>query len=410
MNAWLVSLAETGAQCWGCLVFDKLFEFVSDLAGGIYSVFSQICIVLFIILFCAFVFHAFWQNMRGNMSDPLLKKSVQKVFVSSLVALTLLGFGVEFPRLVTSVIFEPVAEITLLYSQSVGGVSPDLVQAQVPYQPLDISDKGFYRPQLRDIIITIMQTTILQFQSYIKLGLAFMDGAFEWKALAGIGNLLKHFMLLLIGFYVAWGFFKLFFKYCFYFMETIIAMAVFAFLFPISLIVIIFQDAEHVPDFIKNMAKTVNKDQIKNMINSIVTLGSVVLVYTIVIIIIARFFSTSDISYEQLMAAIANGKIYESNLDTSNLESVTFMGVLALLYVVNYICAQIPQISKQILSSFGVSETTKYGDGAEKLVKEYANSAKNLAIGIAQTVKNRNAPDGEKTGTEGAKSEETTKK
>ena len=46
-------------------------------------------------------------------------------------------------------------------------------------------------------------------------------------------------------------------------MDTIIAMAVFAFLFPISLVMFVFKDAEHVPEFIKKLANTVGKDQIK---------------------------------------------------------------------------------------------------------------------------------------------------
>ena len=408
MNAWLTSLAENSVQCWGCLIFDKLFEFVSVMAGGVYGIFSQLCVVLFSALFMIFVINAVLKNARGNMPDPWLKKSVQKVFVSSVIALGLLGVGVEFPRIVTTILFEPVADITLMYSQSMVGTSAQLVQDTISYQPLEISDTGFYRPQLRDTIIAIMQTTIFQFQSYVKLGLAFMDGAFDWSALSGIGSLVKHFIMFMIGFGVAWGFFKLFFKYCFYFMDTIIAMAVFAFLFPISLVMFVFKDAEHVPEFIKKLANTVGKDQIKNLINAIVTLGSVVMVYTMVMIIIARFFSSSDVSYDQLMAAITDGSVYASDLDTINLESVTFTSVLALLYVLNYICAQIPQVTKQILSAFGVSETTKYGDGAAEMVTTYAKNATNLAVDLIKKAKGDTPSDGA-TKTTDKKTDDATK-
>lgn len=387
MGTWLASLAENSIQCWGCLVFDKLFGFVSDIAGSVYDTFATLCIIIFVGFFCIFVFNAFLQNMRGNMSDPWFKKSVQKVVVSSVIALGLLSFGVEFPRILTTMIFEPVADLTLLYSQSMAGVFTQQIQSNVPYQSLPLSDTGFYRPELRDTIIAIMQTTIFQFQSYVKLGMAFIDAALEWQALLGIGNFIKHFVLMLIGFNVTWGFFKLFFKYCFYFMDTIIAMAVFAFMFPFSLVMFVFKDAEHVPEFIKNIANTVGKDRIKNLINAIVTLGSVVMVYTMIMIIIARFFSSSDVSYEQLMNAISSGVVYENDLSSENLEAITFTSILALLYVLDYISNQIPQVSKQILSAFGVSETTKYGEGAAEMVTSYASNAKNTVINMVKTIK-----------------------
>jgi hypothetical protein len=149
----------------------------------------------------------------------------------------------------------------------------------------------------------------------------------------------------------------------------------------------VFKDAEHVPEFIKNIANTVGKDQIKNLINAIVTLGSVVMVYTMIMIIIARFFSSSDVSYEQLMNAISSGVVYENDLSSENLEAITFTSMLALLYVLDYISNQIPQVSKQILSAFGVSETTKYGEGAAEMVTSYASNAKNTVINMVKTIK-----------------------
>jgi hypothetical protein len=61
--------------------------------------------------------------------------------------------------------------------------------------------------------------------------------------------------------------------------------------------------------------------------------------------------------------------------------------MLALLYVLDYISNQIPQVSKQILSAFGVSETTKYGEGAAEMVTSYASNAKNTVINMVKTIK-----------------------
>ena len=152
------------------------------------------------------------------------------------MSLTLLGIGVSFPRLITTITFEPIADITLVYSQSMIKTTDEIVNEKVTYEPMKITEEGFYRPELRDKIIMLMKTTITQFQSYIKLGIAVMDNAFSWKALLGIGALIKHIILFLIGLYLSWAFFKIFFKYCCYFADTIIAMALFAFFFPLSMV------------------------------------------------------------------------------------------------------------------------------------------------------------------------------
>ena len=100
-----------------------------------------------------------------------------------------------------------------------------------------------------------------------------MDNAFTWKALLGIGALIKHIVLFFIGLYLTLGFFKLFFRYCCYFADAIVAMAFFAFFFPLSLATFAFNGAENVPEVIKKIGKNVGVNQIKNLISSIVTLA-----------------------------------------------------------------------------------------------------------------------------------------
>jgi hypothetical protein len=76
--------------------------------------------------------------------------------------------------------------------------------------------------------------------------------------------------------------------------------------------------------------------------------------------------------------------------------------------VLNYICAQIPQVTKQILSAFGVSETTKYGDGAAEMVTTYAKNATNLAVDLIKMAKGDTPSDGA-TKTTDKKTDDATK-
>ena len=392
MNEWLASLVDKGVQCWGCAVFDRLFKIVSSAAGLVYDHFSKICVILFCILFTVFVLNAIWKNIKGGVSDPWLTKSVQKVLLSAIIALTVMGMGVAFPRFVTTVIFEPVADITLVYSQSMINSTDEIVNEKVTYEPIELSQDGFYRPELRDKIIMLMKTTVTQFQSYIKLGIALMDGAFSWSALLGIGALLKHIIMFFIGMYIAKEFVVIFFRYCCYFADVIISMALFAFFFPLSLATVAFKGAEHVPEWIGKIGNSVGVTQVKNLINSIVTLASVIITYTVMMVILAKFFSGPDV-VNGLMDAITSGQIYEDDLNTENIQAMTLIGCIALVYVLNYILEQIPQITKMIMSAFGVEEKS---DNSEQFAKDIMRLTKN-AIDIAVTTGKTIVSGGEKT-------------
>lgn len=388
MNGLIDSLVNNTVQCWGCAVFDRLFQIVSITAATVYSYFTDLCVVLFGLLFTVFVINAIWKNMRSGMSDPWLKNSVQKVFINSVVVLSLLGVGVAFPRAVSTIIFEPVAKITLLYSQSMINMTDEKVDEKVTYQPVKITQEGIYRSELRDKIIMLMKTTTTQFQSYIKLGIAVMDSAFSWSALLGVGALIKHIILFFIGMYISWGFIKIFFKYCCYFADAIIAMALFAFFFPLSLIMVIFKDVKEVPKWFGEIGKTVGVAQIKNLINAIVTLGSVVLTYTVIMVIVAKFFSASDASGANLMDLITQGDIYASDLNTENLEAMTLISCVALVYVMNFIFAQIPQVTKMVLSAFSVEENTKHGEQFANDIMTLTKDAFNIAVKTGKIIIN----------------------
>ena len=51
MTNWTASLIDNTIQCWGCSVFDRLFQIVSIAAAAIYDYFSMICVVLFCAIF-----------------------------------------------------------------------------------------------------------------------------------------------------------------------------------------------------------------------------------------------------------------------------------------------------------------------------------------------------------------------
>ena len=393
MNEIMASLTDNAVQCWGCGVFDRLFQIVSTAAAAVYDYFSSICLILFCAMFAVFAINAVMQNYKKDFADTWYKNSIQKVFINAVVAMGLMGMGIMLPRFVTTITFEPVAQITLGYTQSMIQMDTAQIEEKVTYQPEEMTDDGLFRPELRDKIILLMKTTITQFQSYIKLGIAVMDRAFSWDALLGVGSLIKHIILFFIGLYLSWGFFKIFFRYCCYFIDAIVAMAFFAFFFPLSLATIAFKGADNVPQWIGKIGAGVGVNQIKNLINAIVTLGSVVITYTVIMVIIAKFFAAPDASLNDLMYAITTGTVFENDLNTENLQAMTLMSCVVLVYVLNYIYGQIPQITKMILSVFNVSETTQHGEQLAKDVAKLTENMLNTGIKIGKTI-----IDGDKKG------------
>ena len=385
MNGFMNSLVDNTVQCWGCPVFDRLFQIVSNAAAAVYDQFVIFCAILFCVLFAFYVVNAVWKNMKDNISDPFYQKSIKPVFINSIVALIFLSMGVMLPRFITRITFEPVADITLIYTQSMLKTDGSVVAEKVTYQPEEMSDDGFYRPELRDKIIMLMKTTITQFQSYMKLGIAVMDKAFSLEALLGIGSLIKHIILFFIGLYLFYGFFKLFIRFCFYFADIIVAMTFFAFFFPLSLILVAFKGG-NAPAWISSLGKNVGTGQFKKLINSIIALASAVLTYTVIMVIIAKFFSAPGQSAAEIMELITTGQVFEGDLSGDNLAAMTLGGCIILVYVLNFIYAQIPQVTSMVLDSFGVSAENKLSeqlaDDAMKLTTNIVNAAKSIGKNI----------------------------
>lgn len=183
-----------------------------------------------------------------------------------------------------------------------------------------------------------------------------------------------------MGLYLTWNFFKLFFRYCCYFADIIIAMAYFAFFFPLSLMLFAFNGADNVPKWFGGLGKAVGVNQFKNLINAIITLASAVITYTVIMAIIAKFFAAPDVSSADLMNAITTGEIFDAELDMTNLEAMTLTSFIVLVYVLNFLQDQIPQVTKMVLSVFGVSEN-------KQLSETLANDMMQLTQDIVDTTK-----------------------
>ena len=373
MNELANSLIDNTVQCLGCPVFDRLFQIVSEAATVIYSKFIILCFILFSVLFAFYVLNAVWQNIKSKTPDPWFNKSVKKVIINSLVALTFLSLGVVLPRFVSTVTFEPVAEIALVYTQSMIQMDTETINQKVTYQPEPMSNTGMFSPELRDTIIMLMKTTITQFQSYMKLGLAIIDKSISWQAFTSIGNLIKHIIYLFIGIYLFYGFFKFFLRFCFYFADIIVAMAFFAFFFPISLIMMSFKGADNVPSWMSKLGSSFGAGQIKTS-------------YTVIMVIIAKFFSAPGQSTQDLMQLITSGQIFADDLSMDTVENLTLISCVVLIYVLNFIYSQIPQVTSMILSAFDVKTENSISEGlandAEKLTTLVVNATKKLGSSI----------------------------
>jgi hypothetical protein len=354
MNNWLNPLIDSSIQCWGCPIFDRLFVVVSNAAAATYNQFVFLCILIFCLVLSFYILYAVWKNIRGGVTDSMYQKYLKPVIINSVFVFALLGMGVWLPRFITTLTFEPVANMTLLYTQSMINIDSDTVNEKVSYEPAPMNDDGFFRPQLRDKIIMLIKTTITQFQSYIKLGIAVIDNAFSWSALFGIGALVKHIIMLFVGFYLAYGFFKTFIRFCFYFVDIIVAMTFFAFLFPLSLVMFAFKESE-APDWVKKIGSSLGAGHFKKLVSAIISLSAAVLTYTVIMTIIAKFFS-GDVSTAQLMQMITSGDIFADKLSDDNLAMMSLSGCIVLIYIVNFLADQVGKVTDMVMSTFDVKD------------------------------------------------------
>ena len=165
-------------------------------------------------------------------------------------------------------------------------------------------------------------------------------------------------------------------------------MALFAFFFPLSLVLIAFRGADNVPSWISNLGKNVGINQFKTLINAIITLSAAVITYTVIMVIVAKFFSSPNMSVETIMESITtdNGNIFDIDLADSNLESLTFMGVVVLAYVINFISSKIPDVTKMVLTAFNVQTENKLSENVANDAMALTSAALKKIKSVGQTI------------------------
>ena len=197
------SLIDSGTQCWTCPVFDTLFAIISNTAAAAYHRLCIFSIVIFCVLFAFYALNIVWENIKNGAKDSLFDKTLRPVLIKSLIALSLLSMGLFVPRFISTITFEPVAVMTLEYAKV---LLPSDYTIPAYQTAINLGDTGFFNPGLRDTIIKIMETSVANFQVYIKIGLAIIDEAFTIKALLGIGSLIKHIIICFIGIFLTYNF------------------------------------------------------------------------------------------------------------------------------------------------------------------------------------------------------------
>ena len=364
-------------SCWTCGIFDSLFAIISNCAAVAYERLVIFGVIIFCILFGFYVFSAFWQNIKKGTPDPFLQKSVKPVLIKSLVVLSLLTLGLTVPKFISKVTFEPVATITLEYSKA---ILPSGARVSSNYQPIQLSDDGFFSPKLRNTLLQLIQTTLFNFQTYVRIGFEIMDQAFSLRALISTAALFRHIIICLIGLFLTYNFIRLFIKYSFCFMDIIVAMAMFAFFFPLSLVLFVFKDASDLPGWMKNLGGNLGSGQIKKLINAIVSVASTILTYTIIMMIIRGYLDSNG--FDPNAGPINYESLFDFDLDHSDAMQLTFSGAIVLIYVIRYISDQVPEITKKIMSVFGISQedsvSKEMGENVLNLTKVIKDNAKQI--------------------------------
>lgn len=397
------SLIDNAIQCWACPVFDNLFAIISNVAAAAYQRLCLFSVVIFCILFAFYTASIAWNHIKNGGKDSLFEKNLRPVLIKSLVALSLLSMGLIVPQLISKITFEPVAFMTLKFSQL---ILPDVYVAPAYDSAIQLGNNGFFDPELRDTIMKLLETSVANFQVYIKYGIEIVNSAFSFKALLGISALVRHMIICLIGLFLTYNFVNLFIKYSFCFMDIIFAMAMFAFFFPLSVVLFIFKDANNIPGWMKNLGSNLGGGQIKKLINAIVSVISTILTYTIIMLVINGFIKSN---LPGGLDPNSIDKLYSINTtDFVNATSthMTLASVIVLVYVIRYIADQLPKVTEKILSIFNVQQenalSKEMGENVFKLTSIVANKTKEVAQAII-------SPKSTKTdkGEEGTKDEKT---
>ncbi len=394
MSGWLNSFAEGGTTCWACPVFDNLFVIISDTAARAYEQLSAFGVIVFGILFAFYAINTFWQNMKSGMNDPFFQKSLKPVLIKAVTVLSLLTLGLSVPRLISKVTFEPVTVVTMEYTKN---MLPEKYKIKTDYTPIQMDNQSFFNPELKDSMLQLIQTSITNFQVFIKTGIAMIDSIFVIvHSQMDFAWFYKRLIVFLLGLYLTYYFVKIFIKYSFCFMDIIVAMAMFSFFFPLSLVFFVFQGATNLPDWMKSLGKNLGSSQLKNLINAIISVAASILTYTIILLIIHGYLNGNGVNMETIQNS--TDSLLNFDLDNPSAIQVTFLGSSVLLFMVNYLAKQLPKITQEIMNTLGLKQNTSVSD---KIGEDTWQLTELVKEQTKKVVKNRFAPEDAATKTTG---------
>ena len=106
-------------------------------------------------------------------------------------------------------------------------------------------------------------------------------------------------------------------------MDIIVAMAMFAFFFPLSIVLFIFRGAADLPGWMGNIGKNLGGEQIKKLVNAIVSVASSILTYTVIMLIIRGFLNANGVDTDSISNATES--LFEFDLENSDAMQITFV-------------------------------------------------------------------------------------
>ncbi len=376
------SATQKTIQCWGCPVFDLLFQIVSKTAAALYDKMAYLGLIIMAFGLAFYVLYIIIKNMKTVKDVGEYQKKLLPTLINAAVISALLGMGVAFPKLVTRATFEPITNVTIMYADAVLQTTPEFVDARVKYEPMPIdkNSEHFYNPELRDGIIRLMKTSTTVFQSFIMFGFAAISSAFTWSDVINLPGLLEHTLIFLLGLIIIWFFFKLFIKFCWHFVDVIVALTMFAFFFPLMLVGYVFQNSES-SGVVKGLGST-TASFFSDVINAITTLFAVMITYIVSMTIMAYFLSgSSNPAGNPMMQYILSGDYSSAELALrSPLATNALLGIITLAFVIEFIMREIPRVQSMITDAFSVKPSTTHGDNVntnlEKLAGDITNTTK----------------------------------
>jgi hypothetical protein len=191
-----------------------------------------------------------------------------------------------------------------------------------------------------------------------------------------------------LGLYIIYQFFKLFLGFCYKFIDVIVSLAMFAFFFPFMLVLSVVQRSSS-EDWVKSIGGGFSLKLVRNTFSSIVSLMGAVLVYTVIIVMVANFFSSDLFTNNEIARHVMDGTINAKMLDDINTTNVTLIAFAIFAFVMDYLRKQIESVNKEIISSFGIDPSSEIADDIAKRMEDFMKNAENFVKNKAKSLKDK---------------------